>query len=69
MTLVTVVNAAETAIIPATPMRDCAIEESFRSCLRDTLARELSPQVKEILALLGFHIGDQECSEPSPVKE
>jgi len=69
MTLVTVVSPREAAIIPATPMRDCAVEESFRSCLRDALARELSPQVKEILALLGFHIGEQECSEPSPAKE
>jgi hypothetical protein len=43
-------------------MRD--LEECFRSALREIVSRDLSPGAKEILALLGFRLAQEEDAQP-----
>jgi hypothetical protein len=49
-------------------MRNVDPEESFRTALRDAVRRELPPNVKEILALLGLPRKEEDSRPLIPLR-
>jgi hypothetical protein len=49
-------------------IKDLNVEESFRAALRDAVKRELTANVKGILAFLGFALEEENSERPIPAE-
>jgi len=49
-------------------IKDWNVEESFRAALRDAVRCELTANVKDVLAFLGFSLEEEDPERPIPAE-